>query len=212
MASTAKDVLSAKSEITQQKLIDAGIELFAKQGFEATSTRQVQDHAQVQRNLITYHFGSKERFWKACMHELFGRRMNQVMGPAIEQAKDIATTERIRFLVRRFIRASAANPESTSIMFDEGRSDNWRLEWLVSRYVQPFYGVVESLYEKDELGGSWLTVVQFYYLLVSSASVFAMAPELRRLSGTDPFDEAFVDNQANTIAQLLTPSRPLQET
>ncbi|MEM7281506.1 MAG: TetR/AcrR family transcriptional regulator [Pseudomonadota bacterium] len=195
---TDKEVLSTKSENTRLKLIDAGVCLFAQQGYEATSTRQVQEAAAVQRNLITYHFGSKEEFWKACMTTLFDR-MTSEMATALEQAKDIEPRERIRFLVRRYVRASAAHPEIPRIMFDEGRADNWRLDWLVENYSQPFFQIVSGVYAQSKSNA-----IQLYYLLVSCASVFAMAPEYQRLSGVDPFGEEEIDKHANLMAELLT--------
>jgi AcrR family transcriptional regulator len=57
--------LNGKAEKTREDLLIAGIQLFSEQGYEATSTRQVEALAGAQRNLMSYHFGSKERFWKA---------------------------------------------------------------------------------------------------------------------------------------------------
>ncbi len=205
MSATAASTLARKSEVTRQKLIEAGIQLFSENGYEATSTRQVQTAAGVQRNLITYHFGSKEEFWKACVVELFGG-MTGVMGPAMSQARDIEPGERIRFLIRQFIRASAAQPEITRIMFDEGRSDSWRLGWIIEEYVQNFYRLVAELHEQGSKEGTipGVSVVQFYYALVGSAAVYAMAPECRQLTGEDPFTDEFIDAHANAVATLLT--------
>ena len=204
-ATTASSALSRKSELTRQKLIDAGVKLFSENGYEATSTRQVQNAAGVQRNLITYHFGSKEAFWKACAAALFGR-IGGTMAPAVTQARDVAPSERIRFLIRQFVRASAAHPEITRIMFDEGRSDSWRLAWIIDEYVQDFYQLVAQLHEQGAEAGTipGISVVQFYYALVGSAAVFAMAPECRQLTGADPFSDEFVDAHADAVATLLT--------
>ncbi len=201
----AASTLSRKSEITRQKLIEAGIRLFSENGYEATSTRQVQTAADVQRNLITYHFGSKEDFWKACVAELFGQ-FSGTMAPAVTQARDIEPGERIRFLIRQFVRASAAHPEVTRIMFDEGRTDSWRLGWIIDEYVQSFYRLVAELYEQGSKEGMIpdISVTRFYYALVGSAAVFAMAPECRRLTGEDPISDEFVDAQAEAVATLLT--------
>ena len=204
MSAVSKEVLTSKSAATRQKLVEAGIRLFSEQGFEATSTRQVQEAADVQRNLITYHFGGKDDFWKACMVELF-RRISEIMAPAIAQSKDIEQAERIRFLVRRYVRASAAHPEIARVMFDEGRANNWRLDWLVENYVRPFFDTMSELYAVSGLTkSSTLSAIQLHYLLVSSASVYAMAPEYQKLSGKDPFDETLVDEHANVMADLLT--------
>ena len=208
---TATNTLARKSEITRQKLIEAGIRLFSENGYEATSTRQVQTAAGVQRNLITYHFGSKEEFWKACAAELFGG-INGSMEPAMSQARDIEPGERIRFLIRQFVRASAAAPEITRIMFDEGRSDSWRLTWIIEEYVQDFYRLVAELHEQGSTAGMipGISVVHFYYALVGSAAVYAMAPECRQLTGEDPFSDEFVDAHVNAVANLLT--NPIENT
>jgi AcrR family transcriptional regulator len=204
-AEAATSTLSRKSEITREKLIEAGIRLFSENGYEATSTRQVQTAAGVQRNLITYHFGSKEAFWKACAAELFGK-INGAITPAMTQARDVEPGERLRFLIRQFVRASAANPEITRIMFDEGRTDSWRLSWLIDNYVRRFYQTVAELHEQGSREGTIpaVSVIQFYYALVGSAAVFAMAPECRQLTGEDPLSDAFVDAQADAVATMMT--------
>lgn len=197
---------SEKSRRTQQKLIEAGIELFSTYGFNATTTRNVEMHAKVQRNLISYHFGGKDAFWKACVSQLFGR-FNDLLLPALSQAMDIEAGERIRFLIRQSVRASAAHPEVMRIMSDEGRCDDWRLEWIVERYTRKLFSTVKELLDDGQACGVLpeLTYLQFYYLLVSSGAMFAMAPEFRMLSGEDPCDESNVDAQADAVAQLLAP-------
>ncbi len=200
------DRKSEKSRRTQQKLVEAGIDLFSTYGYNATTTRSVELHAKVQRNLISYHFGGKEAFWKACVSILF-KRFNELLLPALSQAKDIEAGERIRFLIRQSVRASAAHPEVMRIMSDEGRCDDWRLEWIVERYTRKLFGTVRELLDDGHACGALpaLTYLQFYYLLVSSGSMFAMAPEYRLLSGEDPCAEANVDAQADAIAHLLAP-------
>ena len=200
------DGKSEKSRRTQQKLVEAGIDLFSTCGYNATTTRNVELHANVQRNLISYHFGGKEAFWKACVSKLF-ERFNELLLPALSQAKDIEAGERIRFLIRQFVRASAAHPEVMRIMSDEGRFNDWRLEWIVERYTRKLFSIVKELLDDGKACGVLpdLTYLQFYYLLVSSGAMFAMAPEYRLFSGEDPCAETNVDAQAEAIAQLLAP-------
>ena len=201
-AQTGKDGARPSAEATRQKLLAAGIALFSSRGYEATSTRQVEAAAGVQRNLITYHFGNKGEFWKACMENLFGR-LAEITGPTISQSRDIAPGERIRFLIRQFVRVSAKYPEVTRIMLEEGRSDDWRLDWIVEHQSRRFYNIVNALFDEGGYSPEGLTPIQFYYALVSGAAIFAMAPECRRLSGQDPFSEEMIDAQANAIAGLL---------
>jgi len=209
LATSSSD--QVRSAQTQQKLLDAGIALFASFGYDATSTRQIEMHAGLQRNLINYHFGSKESFWKACMSVLFGR-MVAAMGEVTGLSGDLPAGEAVRFLIRRYVRASAAHPEITRIMFDEGRRDDWRLAWLVENFTREFYEMVGRLFEKGRKAGCLpaLSLVQFYYLLVSSTVIFAMAPECRLLSGEDPDDDSMVEAQADAIVSLLTGNREVQ--
>jgi TetR/AcrR family transcriptional regulator len=198
--------MSEKSQRTQQKLLESGAHLFSTYGYNATTTRNVETHAKVQRNLISYHFGGKEAFWKFCVSDLFERFSNAIQ-PALEQSKDIESGERIRFLIRQSVRASAAYPEVMRIMFDEGRCNDWRLEWITERYTRKLYRTVRQLFDDGQACGVLpkINYMQFYYVLVSSGAMFAMAPEYRLLSGEDPCNEINVDAQANAIAQLLAP-------
>ena len=210
-ARTAGKPPTPKARQTQARLLTAGIELFSGQGYHATSLRDVEGLAGVQRNLVTYHFGSKEEFWKGCMRSLFVR-VDAAMRDVPGMSADVEPVERIRRLIRRYLIASAANPELMCVMLDEGRRDEWRLAWLVENHVQSFYEAVQRVFEAGRQQGVVPDVspVQFYYLLVSSASIFTVAPECRLLSGTDPTDPEIVDAHVETIASLLT-TRPQRE-
>ncbi len=196
---------SEKTEKTRDQLLEAGIALFSQQGYEGTSTRQIETQAGVQRNLMTYHFGSKEEFWKACTERVY-ERMRGFLGPAFTQSKDIEPGERVRFLIRRYVRASAAVPEFARIMFDEGRGNSWRLKWLVDQYTREFYETVADLFDDGRKRHMIpdIPLTNFYYLLVGSASIFSMATECDLLTGEDALSEAMIDAQADTIAKLLT--------
>ncbi len=199
------DTAPGKTEQTREKLLEAGIYLFSQQGYDGTSTRQIEARAEVQRNLMTYHFGSKEEFWKACVAQLYGR-MRSILGPAIVQSKDIEPGERVRFLIRRYVRASAEVPEIARIMFDEGRCNGWRLKWLVENYSGAFFETVSTLFadgRKRHVVPD-IPLTHFYYLLVGSASMFSMTAECELLTGQNATDEAMVDAHAETMARLLT--------
>ncbi|MEM9085065.1 MAG: TetR family transcriptional regulator [Pseudomonadota bacterium] len=202
------DSPQGKTEQTRAALIEAGIALFSRHGYEATSTRQIEMKAGVQRNLMTYHFGSKEAFWKAVMTQLFDA-MRSTLEPSIVQSQDISPSERIRFVARRFVRASAVMPEIGRVMLDEGRSRSWRLDWLVEGYSRPLFEALERLVGDGRRDGPDTSIkpIQFYYLLVGSATMFTMSAECALLSGEDPLEDEMIDAQAETIASLLT-SRP----
>ena len=59
---------------TKDRILSAAEALFARQGFAATSLRQVTSRADVNIAAVNYHFGSKENL----VNEVFRRRMDQM--------------------------------------------------------------------------------------------------------------------------------------
>ncbi len=60
------------SEIeTSESILDAAEELFARQGFSATTTKQIGSAAGVNPALIHYYFGNKEGLYRALLRRLF---------------------------------------------------------------------------------------------------------------------------------------------
>lgn len=59
---------------TKERILGAAEELFAQQGFGATSLRQVTSRADVNIAAVNYHFGSKENL----VNEVFRRRMDDM--------------------------------------------------------------------------------------------------------------------------------------
>lgn len=61
----------------QEKILQAALELFAKEGYHATSTNKVAKHAGVSEGLIFRHFGNKEGLLQAILEE--GERRIKVL-------------------------------------------------------------------------------------------------------------------------------------
>ena len=70
-----------RAEETRSRLIAAGIELFGHFGYEAVTTRQLADTAQVNQAAIPYHFGGKQGVYLAVadhLATLTGARLRQI--------------------------------------------------------------------------------------------------------------------------------------
>jgi AcrR family transcriptional regulator len=62
---------------TSDAILDAAEELFAKQGFAATTTKQIGSAAGVNPALIHYYFGNKEGLYRALLRRLFESIMSR---------------------------------------------------------------------------------------------------------------------------------------
>ncbi len=89
---------------TRQALILAGIRLFGRQGFTATSVRQLANEADANIAAIAYHFGGKDGLRVACAEE-FGRRMGAAMGarPVGPDASPDGARDELRAIIRAMV-------------------------------------------------------------------------------------------------------------
>lgn len=185
----------------------AAIRAFASVGYDGASTRDIEADAGVNRGLIAYHFKTKDVLWKAAVEWLFALASDE-LAQAEKQATHVDPAARLRYFVRAFVRFSARHPEVHRLMIEEGTQDDWRLDWIVERFVRPWYRRAQALFEEARTLGvaPAMTFPHFYYVLTgASALPFSMAPEARRLARIDTTRETFIDAHADALAQLLFP-------
>lgn len=70
---------------TRQKLLDVAEQLFAEQGHEATSLRQITALANANLGAVNYHFGTKE----GLIEEVFKRRLKQLNQMRTERLNEL---------------------------------------------------------------------------------------------------------------------------
>lgn len=77
------------------RLVDAALELFAKQGYRETSLRQIAERARVSHGSVRHHFGSKKALYKATV----GRFQPEAIGahfPRVPDAEDMTREQAVR--------------------------------------------------------------------------------------------------------------------
>jgi len=197
------------ADATRERILDAALQSFSTQGFDASSTRQIESLAGVKRGLITYHFGSKQQLWEATAD-----RLMRVVGKDLQDALDgMANADgaaRFRFFVRAYVRVCARHPELNRLMIREGAQANGRLKWLVQRSVKPWFDRVARLLDDARALGfaPEMDHHNFFYILTGgAATIFANAAEARLLTGRDTLSEAEVSAHADVLANLLFPEK-----
>lgn len=191
-----------RAEATKKKLLSVAIAEFSERGYDAVTVRDIEVHAKVQRNLLNYHFGSKEDMWKAAASEIISRH-EEFMRPRQELMQDLSGREQAAYVIRSYVRFTAANPEFNRLMIQEGKHESWRLHWLVENFLRPNIAQMrEHLKQGIELNTR--DFVHWHYIIAGAGSlVFSMAPEAKLLFGVDVTDDAIVDRHASLIAEFL---------
>ncbi len=98
---------------TRQRLIEAALDVFGRQGFEGASTREIAKEANANLAAIVYHFGSKEALHVAVAEYMVGR-VSELVGPRAGRGRapgGAATPEAAR---RRSLTCSRPMPISSS--------------------------------------------------------------------------------------------------
>ena len=197
------------AEATRRKLVDAALLAFSTQGYDGSSTRNIETQAGIKRGLINYHFGSKRALWKAAAEHLMSITERD-LGAALADMNKLDEDQQLRFLIRSYVQFCAKHPELNRLMIQEGMARDWRLSWLLKRAVRPWYEQVCRVFNRAaELGTApKMDAHHFYYVLTGAATlIFSNAAEAAALSGENPLAPKAVDAHANAVADSLTLTR-----
>lgn len=80
----SRPAVQARGEDTRRRILEAALHLFAAQGYEGTSTRQIAEGAVVNLPAIQYYFGNKEGLYRAIIHDITADT-DRHMSPVLER-------------------------------------------------------------------------------------------------------------------------------
>ncbi|MCZ8514682.1 TetR/AcrR family transcriptional regulator [Paenibacillus filicis] len=112
---------AAKDKDVKLKILDAAKKLFARQGFEGTTVRQICDEAGVALALVSYHFGGKENVFYA----LFETFQPDFLHKEYDLGDPAAA---LREFVGEFVAFRLAEPELINMLQQEIMMQSPRLE------------------------------------------------------------------------------------
>lgn len=112
----------------KQAIKEAAIKLFASQGLDGTSTRDIAKGSGLNLSLISYYFGGKENLYKTVIQEfslLVKDRIDQLVSSFEEEEISSASLKKtIHALIDIMVDIRIAHPEMAQIMTREKLSDS----------------------------------------------------------------------------------------
>jgi AcrR family transcriptional regulator len=81
----------ASGRRTRARIVSAALRVFAEQGYDRASTRQIAERAGVNTPAIQYYFGGKQGLHAACTRHVIGR-MSSLLAPPLGRACDALRT------------------------------------------------------------------------------------------------------------------------
>ncbi|MDO6618551.1 TetR/AcrR family transcriptional regulator [Shewanella sp. 6_MG-2023] len=124
--------VKTRSEQKRMRILDAAIELFCVQGFPNTSMDLVAKKAEVSKQTVYSHFGSKDELFvaaiesKCVVHQLTGNLLNdslnaeQTIVTFAKQFSDLVVSEEVLAVFKTCLAHADSHPELSKLYFDAG--------------------------------------------------------------------------------------------
>ncbi|MEW6267940.1 MAG: TetR/AcrR family transcriptional regulator [Thermodesulfobacteriota bacterium] len=186
-------------------MLQAALGVFSQRGFKGATVREIARLASVNHGTIRYHFGSKDRLWRAAVSFLFERQERELDYAGLAR-QGLSDVDFVREAVGRFVRYCARHPEHARIAVLESVLGGERLRWMSREHIRPMHAVATSFLRGSMQRGlvKQLDLVSLLYVLaLASQSVFLLEKEARAVHGIDPFSAEFVERHVETILGLL---------
>ncbi len=184
--------LEIKSE-KKQKIYNAGLSLFAKKGFSATSVRDIAGEAKVNLAMISYYFGGKFGILKMIIDDFFDG-----IYPLIEKSFSVKSSleSKIREFINEYIDFLRENPERLCAVFNELPYDTPEIGSIKTEKMQHLLESAlrhsrSNLSERPELEDK---IRNLWHLIFGMINFhFRMRPALKNTYNRD-YDDSFYDD------------------
>jgi AcrR family transcriptional regulator len=198
---TTQAITPAPQATTAERILDAAEDLFAENGYSATSLGDVADRVGIRPPSLYNHFRNKEALYEAVLERL----LTAFAAPLEELGRGQVTYERVFQWLETIVRQHHANPNLARLLQHAALSGGPHTNELIDRLFRPMFqqdarieGEVIPLFAEPGLQ-PW-AVMAFNNLIMSYVT---MAPMYSDLLGQDPFSEAALENQLKLIKALL---------
>jgi AcrR family transcriptional regulator len=98
-------------------IMEVAVELFAANGFEGTSIRQLAQRADVNIAMINYYFGSKEKLFESLLEQKATYMRNRI--EAVEADKTLTEIEKLDQIIEDYVSRFLSQPEFHRVLQQE---------------------------------------------------------------------------------------------
>jgi len=197
----------------RERLIEAARELFAQDGFDAASVRDITARAHANLGAITYHFGSKEALYHTVIERFATPLADRIAATSVEPRPAL---ERLATAMWIFMDHIWQHPEMPRLILRELASDR-PLPEPVARVIRRNTESFSRMIAEGQADGSIRPgQPQLFAMSIAGQPLFlALASRaIRQVIGTDPGDPAIrtliaEHVIANMRAALTNPARPV---
>jgi AcrR family transcriptional regulator len=108
---------STMSNDKREHIMEVAVELFATNGFEGTSIRQLAQRADVNIAMIHYYFGSKEKLFETMLEHKASYMRNRI--EAVEANQSLTEIEKLDQIIEDYVARFLSQPEFHRVLQQE---------------------------------------------------------------------------------------------
>lgn len=128
------------------RILLAAKKLFANQGFEGTTVRQICEEAGANVALVSYYFGGKENMFGAIFETFFPNEQLAAIDPDMDPLKGVT------FLIEQVTRYRYDDPDLITIVQQEVILNTPRIA-IIRRHIMPMWLLLRKWLEKGQEQG-----------------------------------------------------------
>lgn len=194
---------------TRARLLHAATECFAEHGYQGTSTREIANRAQVAQQLITYHFGSKERLWEAAVEYLHQELLQTMEALRFDETQE--AVEQFRHHQRLMLRDRIERPHMARIWTQELLSNQERFSRVIMPILRNFAKTIADPYFEEVLRlgiGTRFSAGEVKLICTAIVQLNVLSPFfVESALGERSGSAAAIDQQIDLLVRILTGER-----
>jgi AcrR family transcriptional regulator len=198
---------AGKKSGTVKRILKAAGSVFSESGFSGARVDEIAKRAGVNKAMIYYHIGDKEKLYAEVISNVIGNTAEMIAG----KIKDIRDPEeKLRVYVRTFARNIDDNPQVAPVMMREVASGGKHLPEVVARDIFRIVNMLRGILKEGVEKGIFIETVPFLiHIMVVGAMITykTSAPIRARYSwlpaGIRRLDDRISGNIAGEIENLI---------
>ncbi|NBV06623.1 MAG: DUF1956 domain-containing protein [Proteobacteria bacterium] len=201
-------------ENSKDRILDAAITVFAKNGFEGARTRDIADLAEINIATLHYHFQSKDNIYGCVIDKIHEESSKQMMPVMIEQEKIIKNSKDKKQIVEAIKKMSGTfvevinHPQNKRFakiisfeQIDQSKHFKKLFETVMHRVCEPFMEAIAKIMGKKT---SAIEVILYTHTIHGVMTSFQNnKSSLLYLSGWNGYDEKNIKQIKKHISQII---------